>query len=174
MLRKQTTVLLALILAANVAVSVAKDKNGLAFKPPSGWKLAYSGAVREGTILELVKEGDTIDDWKELITIQNFLKPQGIHSLGDFFSGIKTGREKDCPGVTTWHVIEQSESAMTYEWSTSGPCLGSPPQTELARVLWNKKDFWFFHYAKKVKELSKDDRDQWLGWLSELQLGTKD
>jgi hypothetical protein len=170
MVRKRSTVLLVVTLALAVVVGMAKDKNGLAFKPPDGWKLGYSASVREGTILELVKDGDTVEDWKELITVQNLVKPKGIRNLDEFFSGIKAGREKDCPGVTTWHVIDQSEGAMTYEWSTSSPCLGQPVQTELAKILWSKKDFWMFHYARKVNELSKDDEELWLRWLSELRL----
>lgn len=162
--------LLALSLILCAVAGVAKDKDRLGFNPPSGWKLANSASVRDATILELVKEGDTIDDWRELITIQNIVKPKGIRSLEEFFSQLKAGREKDCPGVTNWHVIEQTEVGMTYEWSTSGPCMGQLEQTEIARILWSKKDFWALHYARKVKELPKEDRDQWLRWLSELRL----
>lgn len=166
-------VLLALTLAAGLAVGMPKDQNGLGFKVPPGWTLAHAEDVQGGSILELVKEGDTIDDWKELITIQNLLKPKGVRNPEGFFSAIKASREQYCPGVTSWHVIQQSESEITYEWSTSGPCMGQPAQSELARVLWNKRDFWVFHYAAKVKELPKDDRDRWLQWLSQLDLTGK-
>ncbi len=168
--RLSGTMLLALSLILFAVAGLAKDKDRLGFSLPSGWKLANSASARDATTLELVKEGDSIDDWKELITIQTMVRPKSMHSLDEFYFKLKAGLEKDCPGVTNWHVIEQTEAGMTYEWSNSGPCMGQPEQTEIARILWSKKSLWALHYARKAKELPKDDRDQWLRWLSELRL----
>jgi hypothetical protein len=125
------------------------------------WKVVQNTQTRAYTIIEFVREGDTIDTWKELVTVQNFSKSRGYRSPSETLDELKATREKECPGVTQWNVIEKTERSILYEWHAKS-CLGQPEQHELARVLYGEHNVFFLHYAVKAHELKSDTRAEWI------------
>lgn len=125
------------------------------------WKVVQNAQTGTYTILEFVREGDTIDNWNELVTVQNFRKSRGYRSPAETLDELKATREKECPGVTQWNVIDRTERNILYEWHAMG-CLGQPEQHEVARILYGVHNVFFLHYAAKVHELKPDTRAQWI------------
>lgn len=114
-------------------------------------------------IIELIPEGEVIEDWTELLTIQNFT-PRG--SLKSFYEGLKIIREKNCPGSTTWSVLARDDRSILYEWKAE-PCAGFPHQHEISRILdgnWNR---FRIAYTAKVKEISSAKRNSMINSMSE-------
>jgi hypothetical protein len=110
-------------------------------------------------IIEYVPKGESVQDWSELVTIQNFSKKLG--SPESFLDQLKTLREKQCPGSTVWNVIAQDKDSILYEWMAK-PCEGWPDQHEISRILDGKWNRFRIAYTVKVKELQEEERNIWI------------
>ena len=146
------------------------NNEGVELRLEPEWKTVFTAETRKLTILEFVREGDDIDRWKELVTIEN----RGPHksSPEKIFNDLKALREKECPGATEWNVIEKKESSVLYEWHAN-PCLGWPEQVEIARIISGTHDLFVLHYAAKVHALTADARAQWIKTFSEATLDSE-
>lgn len=134
-----------------------------------GWKIGHYAAVpNQYVITEYIREGDDINNWKELLTIQSFPPFWGGPSPEDALNKLKEIREKECPGVTTWNIINQDENSILYEWQAT-PCLGWPDQHEIARIIYRKYDKYFLHYALKATQISDEQRSKWVKKFSEAK-----
>ena len=145
-------------------------KEGLQFSLPTDrkWITGYAQAV-EGkyTITELVPEGETVQNWSELITIQNFAGMSGTPE--NLFEQLKAIRERTCPGSTKWTLIEKDDRSILYEWRAT-PCAGYPDQHEISRIIdgnWNR---FRIAYTAKVSEISAEKRDIMIQSLSEATI----
>jgi hypothetical protein len=149
----------------------AAQSEELNFQIDLGWKKANQAERRGSVIVEWVREGDDINNWKELFTYQNF----GLHGKRtpeDFLNGLKTLREKECPGVTEWNVIEHDENSILYEWQAK-PCMSWPDQHEVARIIFGKQNLFLLRYTAKVKELAPETRTQWINTFKAATVETK-
>jgi hypothetical protein len=97
-----------------------------------------------------------VQNWSELITIQNFANIKG--SPHAFFEGLKVLREKKCPGTTTWNVIDKDERSILYEWKAK-PCAGFPEQHEISRIIDGKWNRFRIAYTAKVSEIPAKTRE---------------
>ena len=149
----------------------AGSSEELQFQIDSHWKQANGAAKRGYVIIEWVREGDDINNWKELFTYQNF-GLRGKRTPEDFLNELKTLREKECPGVTEWNVIEHDENSILYEWQAK-PCMSWPDQHEVARIIFGKHNLFLLRYTAKVKELAPDTRTQWINTFKAATVETK-
>ncbi len=162
MLRLKLITSACLILFAGTAVSAGKDHaEHLRFTTGPDWKLANSTEANHDVIMEFVRAGDQIDNWKELMTIQNFGRSGRMRSPEETLNDLKAKREKDCPGVTEWTVIDKNEDSILYEWHAK-MCLGQSEQSEMAKIIYGKHNVFWLHYAAKVHEFSPDARAEWI------------
>jgi len=152
-----------LCLIAWVGVPVAAAEE-LQFTLGSDWKTASATEKHGQLMMEFVRNGDDINNWKELFTYQNFAK--GKQTPEEFLNKLKALREKECPGATVWNVIEQNESSILYEWRAK-PCLSWPEQHEVARIILGKHNLFILHYVAKVPELAPDTRTKWIKTLED-------
>jgi hypothetical protein len=149
------------------------ERAGFSLSPD--WQLASHSEMHDATTMEFVRKGDDINNWKELITLQNFgrkgaLAPSGaMPSPGDFLNAQKALREKECPGVTQWNTIAQDENSIVYEWQAK-PCSGWPEQHEMAKIVYGHYNIFILHYAAKVHELAPDTRAKWIKKFSTFNI----
>jgi len=167
----QTLALAFVLLSAVAGLAFAKHSDDLVLKLPPGWTKGNVAEDRRAQtqIMQLIRPGDDIRNWKELLTELSYPKPRGIRKPEELLDALKTQREKECPGSTVWHVIGQDEGSITYEWHFQ-TCVSQPEQCEIAKILVGKNTVYFLQYAKKVKELSADERETWLKWLGDARL----
>jgi hypothetical protein len=160
-----------LVLPVAAGLALARQTDDLLLKLPPGWTKGNVSEDRRAQtqIMQLIRPGDDIRNWKELLTELSYPKPRRIRKPEEMLEALKTQREKECPGSTVWNVIGQDESSITYEWHFQS-CLDQPEQCEIAKILLGKNTVYFLQYAKKVKELSADERDTWLKWLGDAKL----
>lgn len=150
--------------------AIAKSKSEIDiihFSPGTGWKVGNHREIpKEVVITEFIREGDDIDNWKELLTVQMFTKTRKDGSPEDWLNKQKAIREQTCPGSTQWNVIDKSESSILYEWRAK-PCLGWPDQHEIARIFDGRYTRFFMHYVRKVPELPAETRTEWIKKFSD-------
>lgn len=142
-------------------------------EPGPTWKVGDEEEVRgEYYIIEFIREGDDIENWKELVTLQNFLPSWGGSSPEDAYNSLKTIREKECPGSTEWNVISTSTSRILYEWQAK-PCMGWPDQHELATIIFGKNNRFVLRYTVKTKQIDPEQRSKWIDVLSRAEIRTE-
>lgn len=124
----------------------------------------------EFSVMELVLKGETVENWSELITIQNFANIK--RSPEAFFEGVKALREKRCPGSTTWNVIDKDERSILYEWKAK-PCAGFPDQHEISRIIDGKWNRFRIAYTAKVSEIPAETRDAFVQSMSDATVVIK-
>lgn len=127
------------------------------------WKLGYSVEKPPAyTLAEFIREGDDIEHWRELFTIQSFdAASWGAASPEESLNVMKILRERRCPGVTQWNVIETRSDSILYEWQARA-CEGWPEQHEVAKVLFGKYNRFWIHYVAKTYQLPSDTRSAWI------------
>lgn len=169
----ETFTVLALLTAAGsgCAYSVFAAPQPFDFEPPPGraWNLAYSATVQNGRIDEYVPAGDDLETWHELMTVLRTYRMLG-QSRRDMLEGLQDIREKECPGSTTWNVVEESDERLIYE-SWAAPCLGFPDQYELAVLVDGTRDRVKLSYAVKSGDVDPAIREEWLGVMRAARLG---
>lgn len=142
-------------------------REGLQFSLPVEQKWVTGNAhTIEGqySITELVPEGETIDSWSELITIQNFAIVSGTPA--QLLDQLMAIREKLCPGSTQWNILDEDERSILYEWRAA-PCAGYPEQHEISRIIdgnWNR---FRIAYTAKSAEIPAEKRSSTIQYLSE-------
>jgi hypothetical protein len=142
---------------------------GIQFPTPPDWQIVHSKLYD----LELIRKGDDIHNWKELITYQDFRRTsKRPASPQAWLEAREALREKDCPGAAHWEVIQHDEFSILYESELVKPCLKAPApeqmveQHDLARVVYGKEDILFLQYASKDLNLAPDVRSKWIDLLS--------
>ena len=146
----------------------ASAQENLNLRPPSDWELGYGPKeTRDSMIMEYVKKGEKIDSWTELVTIQQFRRKS---SPREFFDQLKGTRERACPGVTEWRIVEEERNTVLYEWNTTAICDGEPAQWELARLLLGRNTGYRVAYTTRG-QLGAETRATWTGWLRSVSLG---
>jgi len=197
-MRLLTKVLPGLLVFALVGCATAPFREDYLVMPSlgDGWKVARSQEERNvRRMTEFVREGETLDNWTELITWQSYKKERTFPSE----TLVNMQRENIramCPGVV-WNVIKQQERFL-YEWRIAN-C--KPSRAELQRFLKQAEEkrmefkgdetalsadqhvialaiegewtVWHISYTAKVKELSKEKRAEWIQRFSDTRVETK-
>ena len=129
----------------------------------------YLEELKDYSIYEWVTKGESIDNWIELVTIENFtLTPYLPKAPEDMMNVTKAKIKKRCPNVK-WNIIKNQNKSILYEWRIQG-CPSEPDQNEIGRFVdgnWNR---WRIAFAAKGKELSKDKREKWIKDLSKATI----
>ena len=126
------------------------------------WKLIDSkGGRRHDLIMQFVREGDDVENPKELVTMHDFGKSSHVRSLEPMVEEIKALREKECPGGTEWKVIDSQKDSILFEWHTKA-CPGQTERWEIARILAGQQNVFLLRYTAKEHEPSPETRAEWV------------
>ncbi len=130
------------------------------------WKLGYQNAANNQVIAEFVVDGQTVQNWTELVTAQLFL---GLRSEPRYYvQYVKEKTAAACPDAQ-WNTIQESPYDVMYEWSVRN-CSKAPDQSEIARVILGADGLHVLHYAIKAKEMSAENRQKWIECLKASQI----
>lgn len=55
---------------------------------PPGYKVAYQAKTNVGTILEMIPEGESLEQWTEMLTVQVMRNIKG-YTLAGFYAGMR-------------------------------------------------------------------------------------
>lgn len=132
------------------------------------WIEAFTNDDGHQTIVECVRPGETIDTWRELITVQSLddrmPRREPLAVMKELEQQMRThGGELD------WKVIEQDAGSVLYEWTLSG-AKGIEPQGELVRLVQGNEAMHRAAFAYKGLPLAPERRKQMLDLLSKAQV----
>lgn len=132
------------------------------------WKLGWSQNVGEGVFEEYVLDGETVQNWSELVTIQFFPGMQ-LDTNPDIFEGVhRSDLTRTCPDIQ-WKSVYQTPDERMWQWSIQG-CPGQPDQSEIARLVRTKNGFHIFHYATKKSPMPEDTNKVWAEKLKAIPI----
>ena len=116
------------------------------------------------SLIEYVLPGQTVENWKELVTSSLFFQPVPV---APFVEKLHASLAQGCPSLV-WNMIRQDEKTAIYEWRDSG-CGGFEPTSELARVTIERDGLYRLAYSVKGP-LTAERRKQWLAILGQTPL----
>jgi hypothetical protein len=132
-----------------------------------GWTVGHQQQNGVQSIIEYVLPGQTVENYKEMVTSQVFSQPVPVARLVE---KLHASLAQGCPSLV-WTVIQQDEKTVIYEWRDSG-CGGFEPTSELARVTIEGDSLYRLAYAVKGP-LSAERRKEWLAILGQAPLAEK-
>ena len=121
-------------LLARPALAQLKDENLLA-GVPEGFTLGYNAAQDGAEIYEFIPEGESVEDWTAMVTIQIF------HGLADlppdaFGAQLAEGWKGACPDSTVSKLVEDQVNGFPYSlWAFT---CATNPQTGKPETMWFK------------------------------------
>jgi hypothetical protein len=133
------------------------------------WHLGYQAGNRQEAIREYVLVGQTVENWKELVTSHYFAHDVPLSS---YFEQVKAGLARGCESLSI-SVLEESENTMLYEWRHDG-CQGYPPQHQLERATRTGKETLVLSFVEKTPQLSPEKRSAWLTILKDASIPPAD
>jgi len=138
------------------------------------WRKGFEqGHQNQPYIVEYVPEGETVDNWTKMLSIQNF-PAKSVANLSTpeaFMNVLKAKMQSRCPTVF-WDVIQKGEADILYEWRIEN-CSPNPDQHEIAKVIFSKMNVFAVHYVSKVKVLPENERKDWIERLRNADIVNK-
>lgn len=135
------------------------------------WKQAHACGSPDGySIIEYVRNNETLKNRKELITVQfiahsaSAFKPQ---SAEEYAAAMHTQLSNKCN--MTWNTLKSSQNDVTYEWMLNGNQKTSP-QHEIARIVWTAKGIHRIAYEMKTNEMDLKSRTKWIDIMNQARL----
>ncbi len=152
-----------LLLSAASAANVAAEAPRFDGR---GWTVGNQQRNARQILTEYVLPGQTVDNWKELVTSTVFPQPVPI---APFVERLHSALSQGCPSLV-WNPIRQDERTAIFEWWDAG-CGGYEPTYEMDRVTIEKDGLFRLAYAAKVKgPLAPERRKVWLAILDQVPL----
>ena len=124
-----------------------------------GWTVGHQQRNDRQSITEYVLPGQTVDNWRELVTSEVYFEPMPIAAVVKMF---EAKLSRGCPSLV-FTVIRQDEQTAVVEWRDSG-CGGFEPSSELARFALENDGLYRLAYSVKGP-LQPERRKDWMGIL---------
>ncbi|MEL6431016.1 MAG: hypothetical protein AAFP22_03140 [Planctomycetota bacterium] len=131
-----------------------------------GWRVGFRRDLgrRVGTITELVPEGQTVQAWSEMVTIQ-LVAGDGTEDAGSTASDLFAEQRTKYGDAVAHRVIAEDEHSVLYEWTLLAHPI-HPDQHEIARLLEGNEGMHRVAYTHKYGELNDAERALWIERLS--------
>jgi hypothetical protein len=131
-----------------------------------GWVVGHQQGTAKRGIIEYVLPGQTVENWKELVTSEVF-PPVPV---APFVEKLHASLAQGCPSLV-WTVVEQDAKMAIVEWRDAG-CGGFEPTSELVRVTIEKDGLFRLAYSVKGR-LTPERRKTWLTILGQTPLAER-
>lgn len=156
---------------AAVAPAQNLQNENLIVTVPKGYKVGHQQKVERGVITELVPEGQTVQNWTEMVTVQIFFR-LGHVTPAQYRTRIENLWSGACPGSSFSTVSEGLENGYpALVWRLDCP---TNKQTGKPEITWMKfvqgRDSFYivqkaFKYAPPQNEISR-----WTGYLATVRV----
>jgi hypothetical protein len=121
--------------------------------PKAKWEWGYGGENKQQGMNEYVHLGETVQNWKELVTEQYvFMFDENL--LSKYVSIIESQLRNGSKDFK-WTVIEKNDSSIVYEWSHKGSGV-YPPTYEVAKLIVANGGLYRLAYDKYTEEIDGD------------------
>ena len=162
------------LLTAAVLVAVALDapaaraleNENLLVGVPNGYKVVLQNTTTYVMISEMVPDGETVDGWTEMITVQIFYNMRSA-SPEQYRARIQKLWGDACPGSTFAKVKEGIENLYpTLTWSQTCPfnIMTGKPELTWLKAIRGRDSFYLVQKTNKF-EPTAEQTAKWTGYL---------
>lgn len=156
------------------AVASSSDKVIIQGPPFDGrkWIQGFHAADARQSITEYVPEGQTVENWREMVTVnelfglQNQITPEGM------VQALMQGAIQNCAGVEH-NIIGSQDGEVVFEWQMRGcPTAhsGEADEYDIGRVVFARDRIYIMQYMSKTP-IPLEKREEWIRILSATQFG---
>ena len=136
------------------------------------WVLDFIDEQDNAIMQEYVLDGETVDNWTELVTIQHFTnQPKTIAEFIDEFK--KMLSQSVSANALEFKIIHESEDSIIYNFTIDGDPI-QPNQTELGHIFKTKTGIGFIHFAEKKERMDVQKRKEWIELIKDRDLFMKE
>ena len=132
------------------------------------WNLGADNA-KTNIFYEYVTDGQTINDWKELVTLQMYKGMQNKITAEKFAKGYLSMLYNTCGDKLAVSLIRNDPSDYMFEWKVNGHPKADD-QYEIDRVIAGKETIVFIHYVIKTSTVTPDNRAKWIQIINKATL----
>ncbi|MFA6357962.1 MAG: hypothetical protein WCY09_04775 [Candidatus Omnitrophota bacterium] len=132
------------------------------------WKLGWSQNEKGAVYEEYVLDGEVVENWSELVTIQFFPGLNKNVSLDTFISLQKKAMFAEYP-LMKWESLYESEDERIWKWTIPGE-KNQAGESEIARLKRTDEGFHIWHYAIKKSPLPPEKAKVWLEKLKAIEV----
>lgn len=125
------------------------------------WQIAREVKQDSKYSTDYLPQGNTLPDWKEIVTIQTFVGIQDKGTPEEFALAMKKHFTDWGGDKLTWSLISASDSECIYQWQIIGK-ENFADQYEIVRIIKGNEGFHLVHYAKRTTVIDEKEREQWL------------
>ena len=150
---------------------IGLENENLLTELPPGFKVDYQAEQGNQTITEMVPEGETVEDWSTMITVQVYLGQNNITPTqaqdtltNDWFNA--------CENSETYPVADGAENGYDFVlWQLYCPLNPSTQKVEYTymKAIAGNDSFYLVQVAFRY-EPTKADVTQWMQYLKEVQV----
>lgn len=163
--------------AGTPSITVCSEDGGTCIEFPldgRDWTIGSQHKSASSEMVELVVDGQSVNKWQELVTIEFFPGLQ-LKTTARGMAEAFLARLKETAPNFVGKVISQSDDDVTLEWKiANNPGVVVDPmrtnQCELDRILTSRNGIHFLHYAIKTADISTQKRTTWLRNLGSASL----
>ena len=126
---------------------------------PDRWSHVITQRSNGRSLSEMVPKGQTLKNWKEIITFQFYAKEVDSHSVSQHLQTKERLLRRACPGIK-FNVLSSNEKEALYEWSING-CIGHADQFAIARYIKTEQGIHHVGYEKKTIQKLEEEWSKW-------------
>lgn len=126
------------------------------------WQVSRAEIKPDITTIEYVRHGQTVNDWKELVTTQFFPRyPAQTTPKILAINFLRSLSQKGLNPAVSYYA--ESNSEITFEFQIFTP--EHQQQDEIQKIIMGPKGLHIIHYAVRRSDLGKQERDKWLTFI---------
>lgn len=131
------------------------------------WKIAWADIKPELVTIEYIRYGQTLNDWKEMITTQYFPNLPLIASIKTLaLNFINQLQQKGFNPATSFYVENNNE--LIYEYQIFSP--ETQVQDEIQKIIRKGNSLYIFHYCIKQNDMGDKMREKWLNIIKNINV----
>lgn len=138
---------------------------------PDGFKVGYQAEQNNQTITEMVPEGESVEDWSTMVTVQIYLGETNI-TPAQAQENLTTSWFGACENSDTHPVADGAENGYSFIlWQLYCPLNTSTQKPELTylKAIQGNDSFYLVQVAFRY-EPSEEDVTQWIQYLKKVQV----
>jgi hypothetical protein len=162
--------LVSLVTCSTILFAATESSINTANIPFDGrdWIAGHHDANEYQTTTEYVPQGQTVDNWTELVTVSEFFGIQDKTTAEQMMSDMLQIAQENCSGVKK-NLVQSLTDGVIFEWETTGCKVEIPganaPEFDISRIVFTKDRVFMMQYASKTRPTA-EKREQWIKILA--------
>lgn len=134
---------------------IALDRNS--------WQVGYTNTDSDGTVVEYIPRGQTIESWSELVATRFFVGLQKSATVAMLYQRYTKTALENCKHSHLQTLIEGPRNII-YEWNNQNctDTIEAKPQYEIARIFESDDGLHRISYACREKAVFESVKEDWM------------